>query len=129
MASRRQRSCSRSNVRVAAEDGIGDRFGGRPTVGPVHLDAEVSLRSAGVVAGGEDDAADGSLGADQVGGGGGGENAAGGGDEPGHAMGRGHAGDHADRPPIAVAAVAAHHQGAAPTPGSTRNTASMKLSR
>ncbi len=65
------------------------------------------------MAGREDHAAARLVLADQMGGGRGGEDAAGGGDQPGHAVGGGHAGDHADGAAVAVAAVAAHHQGAA----------------
>ncbi len=94
-------------------DGIGDRFRRRAPIGAVHLHAKVAVGAAGVVAGREDDPADGAVLADQVGSRWGGEDAAGGGDHPGDAMGCGHAHDHTDGVAVAVAAVAAHHQGAA----------------
>ena len=105
-------------------DGIGEGFGGRAAIGAIHLDAEVAIGAAGVMAGGEDDAGGGAVLADQVRGGRGGEDAAGGGDQPGHAMGGGHARDHADGAAVAVAAVAAHHQGSA---GDARHGAQDRL--
>ena len=58
----------------AGEDciGVGGRCGA--AVGAVHLHAEITIRPAGIVGGGEDDAANGLALTDQVGGGGGGEN-------------------------------------------------------
>ncbi len=94
-------------------DGAGDRFRGRPAVGDVVLDAEVRVRAAGVVARREHDAPLGPVLADHAGGGGGGEDPSGAHQDPGNAIGGGHAQDHLDGLAVVVATVAAQHQGAA----------------
>ena len=93
-------------VQAAGVDRIGERFGRGAAVGAIHFDAEVALGASRVVAGRENNSADGAVLADQVGGGRGREDAAGGGDHPGHAVGGGHAQDHRDGRTIAVASVA-----------------------
>ena len=98
---------------AAGVDRVGERFRGRAAIGSVHLHAEIAVGPAGVVAGGQDDAGGGLVLADQVGGGRGGEDAAGGGEDAGNAVGRCHAGDHADGAAVAVTAIPAYHQGAA----------------
>ena len=105
-------------------DGFGQGFGRRAPVGPIHLDAEVALRTSGVVASRKDDAADGAPLADQVGGGWGGENACLGGHQSGQTMGGGHAGDGADRLFVAEASIAPQHQGAS---GNTRQDSQHRL--
>ena len=98
---------------AAGVDGIGEGFGCWAAVGAVDLDAKVALGPAGVVAGRKDDAANGLALADQVGGRRGGEDAASGQHNPAQAMGCCHPGDDINRAAVAVAAITAHHQGAA----------------
>ncbi len=98
---------------AAGIDGVGERLRCWSAVSAVHLHAEVAFRSAGVMAGREDDPGCGLALADQVRGRRCREDAAGGGGDPGYAMSCGHACKHADGAAVAVAAVAAHHQRAA----------------
>ncbi len=92
---------------------IGEGGRGGPTVGAIDLDAEVTVLTTGVVAGGQDDAADGLSLPDQVGGGWGGEDATGGDDHLAEAMGGAHPQDHIDGTAVAVTAVSSKNQGAA----------------
>ena len=97
----------------ALEHRIGEGGGGGATVGAVDLDAEVTVLTTRVVAGGKDDAADGLALPDQIGGGRRGEDSAGGDDHLAEAVGRAHPQDHVDGTAVAVTAVAPHHKGAA----------------
>jgi hypothetical protein len=96
-----------------AVDRVGYRLRGGTAVGAVELDAEVALRATGVVAGGEDDAAVGSVLADQARGGGGRQQAIPGDDHPLEAVRRRHRQDALYRLAIVVASVTADYQGAA----------------
>ena len=97
----------------AAENCIGE--GGRcgAAVSAIHLHAKITIRPAGIVGGGEDDAANGLALTDQVGGGGSGENSGGGNDHPAEAVGCPHTQNHINGAPIAVATISSKHQGAA----------------
>ena len=57
----------RMNLTAALIDGLGDLFRRRPAVAGVVFDSEVALRAAGIVAGGQDDAAEGPGPADNTG--------------------------------------------------------------
>ncbi len=94
-------------------DRLGDALGRGAAVADVVLDAEVAVRPAGVVAGGEDEAAVGLVLADQVGDRRGREQAVLPHQEFADAVGAGHLQDHLDRLGIEEPAVAADHQGLA----------------
>jgi hypothetical protein len=85
---------------------------GRAAVGDVELDAEVLVRAAGVVAGGQDDAARGLVLADQAGGRRRRQDAALPHHHPAKPLAGGHAQDDLDRLAVVEASVAADHQGA-----------------
>ncbi len=97
----------------AREDGLGDTLRGRAAIGRVELDAEVRVRAARIVAGGENDAAVGPVLADDAGGGRRGEQAALAHNDPGHTIGRRHAENDLDRLPVVITAITAQHECAA----------------
>ena len=97
----------------AGVDRLGDLLRRRAAVADVVLDAEVLGRAAGVVAGREDDAAEGAVLADDVGGGGRREDAAAADEDAAEAVGGGHLQRGLDDLAVEVAAVAADDQGLA----------------
>ena len=97
----------------AGVDRIGDLLRRRAAVADVVLDAEVLGRPAGIVAGREDDAAEGAVLADDVRGGRRGEDAAAADEDAAEAVGGGHLHRDLDDLAVEVAAVAADHEGLA----------------
>ena len=89
------------------EDGVGDRLGGGAAVRDVELQAEVLVGAAGIVRGGEHEAAEGLADADQVGGRRRRQDAATADDRALRPVGGEHAQDHGDRGVVVEAAVAA----------------------
>jgi hypothetical protein len=113
----------------AREHGVGDRLRRRAAGVDVELDAEVLVRPAGVVAGGQDDAALGLVLADDAGGRRRRQDAALADQRLGDTVGRGHAQDDLDRLAVVEAPVAADHQRAAVEPGWVSKMAWTKFSR
>ncbi len=94
-------------------DRIGNGFRGRAAVADVVLDAEVPLGAGRVVAGGQDDSAEGAMLADDAGRGRCGQNAVPAHQDPAEVIGGGHFQNDLDCFAIVVAAITAHYQGLA----------------
>ena len=92
------------------EDRVGDLLGRRAAIADIVLDAEIAVRPAGIVAGGEDDAAECLAAADHAGGGRSGEEAALPDQHPAEAVGGGHPDHLLHDLAVVVAAVAADHE-------------------
>ena len=95
---------------AAGEDRVGDLLGRRAARADVVLDAEIAVRAAGVVAGRQDDAAEGAEVTDEGGGGRGRQNSALADHDAAEPVGRRHLGHDLDRLAIEEAAVAAQNQ-------------------
>ena len=95
---------------ASREHGVGQLLGRRPAVRRVVLDAEILVRAARIVAGRQDDAAEGAALADDMRGGRRRKDAALPDDDLAEAIGGSHADDGLDHLAVEVAAVAADHQ-------------------
>ena len=94
----------------AGVDRLRHLFGRRAAIADIVLDAEILVRPAGIVAGGEDETAERLALADQVAGGGGGQDAALADDDAGEAVGGGHADRDLNHLAVEEAAVTADDQ-------------------